>query len=82
MIAAPPVANLQPALSVTTLLVSITVDNGGMLGAVTKLVDARITAALSGLAGMFKSGAGNSSAGFDGRSAPSTPDGSIMHGGH
>jgi hypothetical protein len=81
-IAAPPSVTVQPALSVTTLPISITVDNGGMLGAVTKLVDARITAALSGLAGMFKSGAGNSSAGFDGRSAPSTPDGSVMHGGH
>jgi hypothetical protein len=73
---------LQPTVTMTTLPVSITVDNGGMLGAVTKLVDARITAALSGLTGMFKSGSGNSSAGFDGRAAPSTPDGSIMHGSH
>jgi hypothetical protein len=81
-IAAPPNVTVQPALSVTTLPVSITVDNGGMVGAVTKLVDARITAALSGLMGSFRSGSGNSSAGFDGRSAPSTPDASIMHSAH
>jgi hypothetical protein len=36
---------LQPVLSVTMLPVFITVDNGGVVGAVTKLVDARITAA-------------------------------------
>jgi hypothetical protein len=81
---APPPVNVSvaPALAVSTLPVSITVDNGGMLGAVTKLVDARISAALSGLGNMFKSSGGNSSAGFDGRAAPMTPDGSVVHGGH
>jgi len=79
---AAPVVNVQPALTMTTLPVSITVDNGGLIGAVTKVVDARITAALSGLMGTFKSSSSNSSAGFDGRAAPSTPDASVMHGGH
>jgi hypothetical protein len=82
-ISAPPVnVNVQPAVAMTTLPVTINVDNGGLFGKVTSYVDARISATLSGLKSAFNSSANNSSAGFDGRSAPSTPDGSIMHGSH
>jgi len=60
----------------------VTVQIEGLGGA----IDAKIKAGLGSLVGSlgasFKSGSGNSSAGFDGRSAPSTPDGSTMHGGH
>jgi hypothetical protein len=72
---------LQPVLSVTMLPVLITVDNGGVVGAVQSL-SMRESPLLSGLMGSFKVGAGNSSAGFDGRSAPATPDASIMHSAH
>jgi hypothetical protein len=78
----PPSVTVAPALTVTTLPVTVNIDNGGMLGAVTKLVDAKITAALGGLFGSLRGGTANSSAGFDGQSHPAVPDSSVMHGAH
>jgi hypothetical protein len=82
-IASPPVtvtANVNATLAgkAEAVFGGVTVELGG-LGAA---IDGRIKAAIGTIGGMFKSGSGNSSAGFDGRSAPSTPDGSVMHGGH
>jgi hypothetical protein len=78
-IAAPPVVNVQPALSVSTLPVTVNVDNGGLFGKVTSYVDAKITATLSGLMSGLRSGASNSASSFDGRSAPSVPGMGIGH---
>jgi hypothetical protein len=65
-----------------TMTNNITINNAGLLSEVKQVVQSEIKGAFSGLMSMFKSGSSNSSAGFDGRAAPATPDGSTMHGGH
>jgi hypothetical protein len=85
ILTAPPAVTLQPGGSITGVAL-VTIQNNvnvtGLVSTIMTQVDAKIMGAFGTLTGMFKSGAGNSSAGFDGRSAPSTPDGSIMHGSH
>jgi hypothetical protein len=65
-----------------TMTNNITINNAGLLSEVKQVVQSEIKGAFSGIMSMLKSGSGNSSAGFDGRAAPSTPDASIMHGSH
>ena len=83
-IASPPVTVNSPVTAPLsgTAQVSVTINNSSLAAEIKQVVQSEIKGAFSGLMGMFKSGSGNSSAGFDGRSAPSTPDGSVMHGGH
>ena len=84
-IAAPPPVTLQPGGTVTGVApINVTVQANvtAAIQTVMAQVKAEISGTLTGLMSGFKSGAGNSSAGFDGRSAPSTPDASTMHGGY
>jgi hypothetical protein len=79
-IAAPPSVTVAPALTVSTLPVTVNVDNGGLFGKVTSYVDAKISAALSGVASSFQSGAQNSPSFHDSRMSPPTTDmGGIGH---
>ena len=83
-VGAPPVTVSSPVTAplTGTASVSVTINNTSLAAEIKQVVQAEIKGAFSGLMSMFKSGSGNSSAGFDGRSAPSTPDASVMHGGH
>jgi hypothetical protein len=85
-VAAPPVTINSPITAplsgTATVNVTNHVDVTGLVSTIMAQVKGEITGTLTGLMSGFRTGAGNSSAGFDGRSAPSTPDGSTMHGGH
>jgi hypothetical protein len=83
-IAAPPVTISSPITAPLngTATVNVTVNNAGLLEEVKQVIQSEIKGAFNGLGRMFKSSSGNSSAGFDGRAAATTPDGSVMHGGH
>jgi hypothetical protein len=79
----PPAVNLQPGGSVTGVMpITVVVQNNMTESTITAKINAAISGALGNLKSAFTSGANNSSAGFDGRAAPSTPDASIMHGSH
>jgi hypothetical protein len=79
-IASPPVTISSPITAPRNgnAQVTVNINNDGIVASVTKIVDARIQGAFSGLMSMFKSGAGNSAASFDGRQSPQTPDGSTF----
>ena len=84
-IAAPPAVSLQPGGTVTGVApINVTVQANvtAAIQTVMAQVKAEISGTLTELMSGFRTGAGNSSAGFDGRAAPSTPDASTMHGAH
>jgi hypothetical protein len=83
-IAAPPVTISSPVHADLkgASTVNVTINNDGIVGQIKKVVQGEIQGAFSGLMSMLKLGSSNSSAGFDGKAAPATPDMSVMHGGH
>lgn len=83
-VAAPPVTVSSPVTAPLsgTAQVSVTINNSSLASEIKQVVQAEIKGAFSGLMSMFKSGANNSAAGFDGRSAPQNPDGSAHGVGH
>jgi hypothetical protein len=83
--APPPIVNLQPGGTITgnqPITIQNNVNITGLVSIIMTQVDAKIMGAFGSLTSAFKSGANNSSAGFDGRHAPSTTDASVMQGGH
>ena len=54
--------------------VTVNINNDGILASVTKVIDAKIQGAFSGIMSGLRSGVSNSAGSFDGRAHPQTPD--------
>jgi hypothetical protein len=80
-IAPPPVVNLQPGGAITgnqPITIQNHIDVTGLVSTIMTQVNAKISGTLTGILSSLKSSPSNSPASFDGRAAPTPPDGSTF----